>query len=113
MMQFNLSGMRQSPLAPRLVTNPRNRRGDPESNIQAGIDRTGGADGQGAGDTSNYFTTVINNFNSRMNDFETQVGDLQSQVDGLQAMMDGASIEATCNEDGTITVTLTWGTPPE
>lgn len=37
------------------------------------------------------------------------IGGLTSQISHLQTMMDGASIAAECNEDQTITVTLTWG----
>ncbi len=32
-----------------------------------------------------------------------------AQIAQLQTMIDGATIEAVCNGDGTITVTLTWG----
>lgn len=31
------------------------------------------------------------------------------RINNLQAQISGASISAVCNEDGTITVTLTWG----
>lgn len=34
---------------------------------------------------------------------------LTARVTVLETMIDGASIAAVCNMDGTITVTLTWG----
>lgn len=37
------------------------------------------------------------------------VSSLQSQVSTISTQISGASISAVCNGDGTITVTLTWG----
>lgn len=40
----------------------------------------------------------------------TQLAVLTERVAALETMINGATIEAECNGDGTITVTLNWGT---
>lgn len=35
--------------------------------------------------------------------------DVETRLAVLEAMIDGATIETVCNEDGTATTTLTWG----
>jgi len=39
----------------------------------------------------------------------SRIAALETQVASLETMVNGASISAECNGDGTITVTLTWG----
>lgn len=45
----------------------------------------------------------------RVLDLETKNKQLEGRVAQLERMIKGASISAECNDDGTITVTLTWG----
>lgn len=38
-----------------------------------------------------------------------EITELRERIARLENMIDNATIEAICNEDGTITVTLNWG----
>jgi hypothetical protein len=48
-------------------------------------------------------------FQSQIDSFQSQIASLTVVNVYLQNQINGASISAVCNGDGTITVTLTWG----
>jgi hypothetical protein len=61
---------------------------------------------------SQQVTNIINSLGYQPNGIAPSsgaAGSLLGRVAALEAAISGASIEAVCNSDSTITVTLTWG----
>ena len=94
-----------------VVRRMRNRMiGGTNGTVRGGMDGAAGETGEtGAQGSSGGDGVSGPSGSSGVAALQSDVALLQGQVETLQTMVNGASISAECNLDGTITVTLTWG----